>query len=384
MFRKIPDLSDFRVGAENRGNVSEEQIQERYAKAVAIYRMYIENIALFDRVILNAIEYSKAKLNSKDCIIDRQITNIITGVFNGKIQLRRNSAALHSDIPKTFVIAGNSASGKDELVRAIQSMGKMDAEIIPKYTVRKQEKDDENEMICQFIPNEKLMETYTKKYEEDLARVLKKLDSFDRSVIVRFRKDWEEMKSRVVKKIAKGRDMFWDDVAKATASEREKFYQKNPNYIDLCKVEKEGELVYIDEIDETKLVRYEGEEYIVYRANGKIYGFKLKETHEGGKYHVVVASNLGVFNLLKKRLGNNNVAIIYSHSQISEKEYLKNSNDISAKEKVKAFDKTLNDYVDNIVNYDHVTIYAQSQLLNSKTIEEEELIDQIFRLFRVY
>ena len=37
LFRKIPDLSDFRVGAENRGNVSEEQIQERYAKAVAMF-----------------------------------------------------------------------------------------------------------------------------------------------------------------------------------------------------------------------------------------------------------------------------------------------------------------------------------------------------------
>ena len=45
--------------------------------------------------------------------------------------------------------------------------------------------------------------------------------------------------------------------------------------------------------------------------------------------------------------------------------------------------ETLN-YSKDIAYYDHVTIYAESELSKQKGGKEEELIDQIFRLFRYY
>ncbi len=372
LFRKMPDIVDFEKVSGDRGNVAPEESKKRYEKAIAIYRMYIENIALFDRVILNAIEYAKEGNVRRQNIIDEQLYRVVKGVLDGEILLRQKSSTLHSDVPKTFIIAGNSASGKDEIVRAIQSMGKLDAKILPKFTTRKQQKGDETEMICRLVPNANVLKEYDVAYETDKTRVIKSLSALDKDVRTRFRKQWAEMQTRIVDSIETGTDRFWREVAeKEKTNEINNYFEPNVDYVDLEDVEKNGKICELDENDGTAIREYLGEKFITYRGNGKLYGFKVKETKVGGKFHVVVASNLGVFNLMKKELGVNNVVVIYAHSQISGK-------------KVADFDRLLQSYVDNIVKYDHVAIFAQSLREENKSMEEEELIDQMFRLFRVY
>ncbi|HTD38526.1 MAG TPA: hypothetical protein VK669_13530 [Candidatus Limnocylindrales bacterium] len=55
LFRSFPKLRDMRELATARGVVHPHRdAQERFAKAAAIYRIYIENIHLFDHVLINA------------------------------------------------------------------------------------------------------------------------------------------------------------------------------------------------------------------------------------------------------------------------------------------------------------------------------------------
>lgn len=386
LFRKIPDLEDYLKEAAIRGNVSEQEASARYEKAVAIYRMYIENIALFDKVILNAIEYSSTELNDPDKnIIDRQLYNILKGVYDGKIKLRKNSSALHSDIPKTFILAGNAASGKDELIRAIKDLGKLQADIIPKYTVRRQEEDDENEMICRLRPKREVVTQLELQCARDKETVFEELNKVSPNIRDRFIKEWEEMKKKISQKIPTWHTLFWTMVL--NGEDETELFEPNPEYVDLAKIVQNGTIIS-EEQDETILVNYDGQEYVIYHAKGnkkKLYGCKLNRSSSGnGKYRVLVASQYGVFNILKRELGSENVAVIYAHSQISEDEFARNVKDNAVKEKREKFDEYLNDYVNNIVYYDHVVIFAKSRFADGQSIKEEELIDQMFRLFRVY
>lgn len=386
LFRKIPDLEDYLKEAASRGNVSEQEASARYEKAVAIYRMYIENIALFDKVVLNAIEYNEVELNDPNKnIIDRQLYNILRGVFDGEIKLRRNSSALHSDIPKTFILAGNAASGKDELIRAIKDLGKLQAEIIPKFTVRRQEKDDEDEMICRLRPKEDVITQLELRCSCDRENVFEELNKVSPHIRERFIKEWEEMKKKISLKIPTWQELFWTMVERG--GNEDELFEPNPDYLDLSQIIQNGEIVR-EESDGTVLVRYEGMEYIIYHAKGKenkLYGCQLdRSVSRGDKYKVLVASQYGVFNILKRELGSENVAVIYAHSQISEDEFARNVKDNAEKEKRDKFSEYLNDYVNNIVYYDHVVIFAKSRFADAQSIKEEELIDQMFRLFRVY
>ena len=103
------------------------------------------------------------------------------------------------------------------------------------------------------------------------------------------------------------------------------------------------------------------------------------------KYHlVIVASEIGVVNVLKEKFGEERVRLIYAHSEISMKEFEANASDITKDEKKKRFQEILDNYTNEISNYDHVTIYAKTQLTYEQTSKEEELIDQMFRLLRAY
>lgn len=386
LFRKIPDLEDYLKEAATRGNVSEQEASARYEKAVAIYRMYIENIALFDKVILNAIEYDAVELNDPNKnIIDRQLYNILRGVFDEEIKLRRNSSALHSDIPKTFILAGNAASGKDELIRAIKDLGKLQAEIIPKYTVRRQEEDDEDEMICRLRPKQEVVTQLELQCSCDKEAIFEELNKVSPHVRDRFIKEWEEMKKKISLKIPTWQELFWTMVV--NEENESELFESNPDYVDLVRIIQNGEII-CEESDGTVLVKCDGVEYVIYHAKGnkkKLYGCKLSRSASGsGKYKVLVASQYGVFNVLKRELGSDNVAVIYAHSQISEDEFASNAKDNAVKEKREKFNEYLNDYVNNIVYYDHVVIFAKSRFADSQSIKEEELIDQMFRLFRVY
>lgn len=52
IFREIPNMEKFRAEGSKR-NESEDTIRFRFEKAEAIYRIYIENIHIFDKLILN-------------------------------------------------------------------------------------------------------------------------------------------------------------------------------------------------------------------------------------------------------------------------------------------------------------------------------------------
>ena len=45
--------------------------------------------------------------------------------------------------PRVFVVVGNPASGKDELIKAINILGSTHAQIVPKYTNRDWRWNDE-------------------------------------------------------------------------------------------------------------------------------------------------------------------------------------------------------------------------------------------------
>lgn len=71
IFRESPKLERYKALASERGSVDEGDLQRRYRKAEAIYRIYIENIHLFDHVVLNS--FGRQELR-------RQILKIIRGL----------------------------------------------------------------------------------------------------------------------------------------------------------------------------------------------------------------------------------------------------------------------------------------------------------------
>ena len=91
-----------------------------------------------------------------------------------------------------------------------------------------------------------------------------------------------------------------------------------------------------------------------------------------------------MINILKKRYGEDRVRLIYAHSEISAGEFEANATDITKKDKKEEFKKILDAYTKEIANYNHVTIYAKSQLTYEQTSKEEELVDQMFRILRAY
>lgn len=203
--------------------------------------------------------------------------------------------------PKLFIVVGNPASGKDELIRAINSLGKLHADIIPKHTNRHWRFEDGNEMICKYIPN----------------------DSGEFII--------------------------------------------NPQYrIDDCEV------------------KYEN-------YNSK-YGINTKDIWDGlkrGVHQVLVVSNIDALNKLRKVFGGI-VVMIYIYSEVTKSEYLEkemqklqlhsaNTENTDVSEYIKTreenFDMAWQLYEDNFMLFDHVFIF---------TAREEDLYDQIFRLFRYY
>ena len=55
--------------------------------------------------------------------------------------------------PRLFVVVGSPASGKDELIKAVNILGSIHAQIVPKYTNRDWRWNDDEEMICERIPD---------------------------------------------------------------------------------------------------------------------------------------------------------------------------------------------------------------------------------------
>lgn len=515
LFREIPKLSSFEKIANDRGNTSKDETMDRYNKATAIYRTYIENIALFDRVILNpsrsdnSIDYAQI-----------QIENIVKGVLDGRIKLN----AKKKNKPRLFIISGNAASGKDQIIQAVNDMGKLQAHILPKYTSRMQDQTDGEEMICQYIPREDLLAKYKLDYENELRekeKTFKRRESeaeYDPEKIVKVRA--EILKER--NEIKNEYDRFWDtineeknkqcehlrqrilneadckfqlssldlfnknydqlcDIYKSNgyhkkeidpeqflldnphlseqdlinlisdessaevdlcydkikdlnvndlwklyekvgyhfkdidvASYKEsisknflaKFYMRNPEYIiDLEKIRDDKQEYINCKIRKQELgmtgpayyIEYADKGWIMYENNQTLYAFDVCDINENkqkimsrynhmidqDKHCVLVASLIDIFGMCKKWF-KNNVVTVFAYSEISSEEFEKKSKAGTVDKKMLSFEKEIYKYSKYIADYDHVTIYAESELESKSGGRTEELIDQIFRLFRYY
>lgn len=54
-----------------------------------------------------------------------------------------------------FVIVGSENSGKDEIIRAVYELGGLHAQIIPKFTSRKWQEGDGDEICCNYLFNKR-------------------------------------------------------------------------------------------------------------------------------------------------------------------------------------------------------------------------------------
>ena len=301
LFRRIPIRKEFFRESRRRGNVNKEETAQRFDKAKTVYRIYIENMHMFDFVMLNTVKYNKNKIASGDTIVDQQIRSIRDNIILKNIAPRQRA---NREKPLLYVISGNGASGKDELIEATYAMGKLYAEVLPKYTSRNQDGDDGPELICQ-------------------------------------------------------NNICGDG------------FVTNPDYEAYVLRRKENP-----------------DKYWTYLANGSFeYSFdieRLRQSLASGHSVVMALSDIPTIERLMEEFPEQ-VVTIYCNSQISEKEFLKkHGNGEIAKGKLKAFKEKIRDFINNYMLYKHVVIYAENELGHDSDARQEELIDQLFRIFRAY
>lgn len=391
LFRKIPKLEDFKKEAQNRGNVSEAEVVARYEKAVAIYRIYIENIVLFDNVILNSIEYNFGEEQNQNTILDSQLENLLLPIIQGQKSLQ-NERKAYPKSSRIFVIAGNAASGKDEIIRALLSMGKLQAKVLPKYTMRQQEPEDGSEMICQYVPKKSYLSKLKANYFSKKTWIEKNLGRMDAKFKNEYKEEFLLFQRQLEEKNQNEYLRFWNIISKKIKNcENEEsilndYFEFNSQYVDLLDIKKTAKILY-EEHNAGIYEKYE-KRYLIYGNEAKLYGCDITEVEDilsKNKFHLVIAaSQIEVVNILKRMYGENRIRLIYAHSDISASEFEENATDITKKDKKEEFRRILDDYTKDIAYYNHVTIYAKSQLIYEQTSKEEELVDQMFRLLRAY
>lgn len=165
-----------------------------------------------------------------------------------------------------------------------------------------------------------------------------------------------------------------------------RYFEDNSQYVNLLNIKNTYQKIYGEH--DVGVYKKNEKQYLIYGNDSRLYGCDISNMEnilKNNKYHlVIVASHIGVVNVLKKLYGEQRVRLIYAHSEISAKEFEANTTDITKKEKKEKFREILDAYTKDISNYDHVTIYAKSQLTYEQTSKEEELVDQMFRLLRAY
>lgn len=426
LFRKIPEMKDFRNISSKRGNIAIKESRLRYEKAVSIYRTYIENITLFDRVILNVKDYH-GRTDEID-YTGLQIHNVIRGVLEGRILLGNSS---ESNSKKMFIISGGSQSGKDEIIRSVNELGKLQAYIIPKYTTRMQEAGDGPDMICKYIPKKSLLDKLKKEYENEYEIVSKKnlpTEDFINDLREKYNEEtdkqeafedylslnWEARRLDSLRKVKTVDERFWEQVEhrKSELKKQKKksveitnrvkleFFQENDKYIDIENILEVNKLQF-EEYTKNHQVGVTGpacyivqndDGYILYKNNADIiYAFRIKDKNGGilgkmqtvNRHSLIAASLTEIFRLCREHLSNE-VVTIFAYSQISVEQYQKKTSEITAMKKANSARKDLERYSKYIEFFDHVSIYAKDVYNDTKGGAEEELIDQIFRIFRAY
>jgi len=487
LFREIiPDVETHKKAGQSRGGVSESKIISRFEKAVALYRVFIENISLFDRVILN-VPYEGIKENGEkfEDIAKIQAEGVIKGVIDEKIPL--NKTIIRK--PKLFIVSGNAQSGKDDIIRAAKKLGKQQTDILVKYTNRKEEDGDEGEIICKYKPQKSLIFQYKKEYdlecnqfkkdyslekykkifkqicEEKYYEYVKKLEekneepcsygkfckvlydvdkNIEESKIkTKFERFWKNLKKEIedkeepkiynpdkkrlnnllndiIGKNGRGIDFeyllqnFKNEIYnpnKKDLSEKAykeillKYFESNPKCIDLENIVRENEELYKNEIEKidqrikTKkennsgCLQYKGKPFVLYENNKKLYdnpiyyGYEIdkyvKQLKNGNKHIVLTASLPNMFKICREHFGEENVITAYTYSQISQEEHTKHSDKVTGAAKLQEYDDILR-YAYHIADFDYALIFAETSIVNKSGNQKDELVDQMFRLFRVY
>jgi len=439
IFREIiNDVETHKNAGKSRGGVTLEDSEKRFKKAESLYRIFIENIFVFDRVILN-IPKERTGLQGVD-IAKIQVEKIIEGVISGKINLSN----IIKKGPKLFIISGNAQSGKDDIVKAANIMGKIQSDPLIKHTTRWQEETDGDEIICKYIPKKDILEQFEKEYFLEKEESKKEFSiekyifndeaecrlkyyakdeyfrencTFEEYCKVLF--DLERIKNE--SKIKTSIERFWgnlkekqdklkqNNLTKELTSEefaflRSKYFEFNENYLDLDEIirqhynEIEIEKGKIEQAvpqkneNDSYFIRHEGKDYILYENNNLFgeplrYGYEIgtfvKNWEKRDKHLVLTASLPNMFKICREKFGVENVKTAYAYSQISQAEHLKYADPASGIAKLQEYDDILR-YAYHIINFDYALIYAETSLLNKSGGQKDELVDQMFRLFRVY
>ena len=305
LFRRIPVKGEYFAESRRRGNVDDKETEQRFDKAKTVYRIFIENMHMFDYVMLNTVSYDTAHIWSNNTIVDRQVCAIRDNIIRKGIRPRERQ---DKEKPIIYVVSGNGASGKDELIEATYAMGKLYADVMPKYTSRNQKPDDGPEIICKC----------------------NKSDSNPSEFI------------------------------------------PNPAYS-----------AYLQQRAENP------DRFAVYFGNGGKFEYaidmqQLRARLGAGRSQVIALSNISTILKLKNEFGDQ-VVPIYCNSQISKEEFQGNvADDEIGRAKYEEFERQLNDFIENYMLFRHVVIYAENELGHASDSRQEELIDQLFRLFRAY
>ena len=507
LFREIPKRSAFEKEAKERGGDAVKESEDRFNKATAIYRTYIENIGVFNRVILNVGN------DETEDYARIQMENLIRSILNGEMRL----SSKRDGKSKLFIIAGHAKSGKDEIIKAVNDMGRLQAKIIRKYTSRRQDADDGDEMICRLIPSEELLihlkneydkeanvltSEYEKRkteaavdikklanaaewYHNSMRALIKPKERFWRLLEEKEEKIAEKVRERIVieadnshrlesldlynKSIGELKALYcrkgyhdesinafvacehWSeqDVINALMEEADvenditvdkvkkieklkdliKLYKKNgyhkegadiefanhektkveeelfvnnPEYIDLdliidrhekAKLKKERPQKWNPE-DKACYIKDEQTGYIIYENNKTKYGFEvydatnrekiLSSMLKNEKKHLVLVASLPEIFKWCEKYTDGNVVTVFSHSEISAKEFEKIATSDAEIRKLERYPAEIMKYSMNISKFDHVTIFAEEYIRENPGAREEELYGQIFRLFRFY
>lgn len=427
----IPDLEQHEKANAARGGVASSKILSRYEKAVALYRVFIENIHIFDRVILNVKEDDKE-------LARIQARGVIDGIFNGKISLDKKIIKG----PKLFIVSGNAASGKDDIIKAAKQYGKQQTDILIKSTSRQEEDGDVGEIICKYIPKKSRIEKYQNDYNEEVTsfernfnyeqflsdnfEILQKeyaqydaahSNSIEFETFVRARFMMKKMED--LKSIPTAAQRFWhnlkleQDARRGTENQLSKddylwilenYFELNkaPDYIDLETIRSNTieqqirEEQRIEDKSENKSwhLIYHDSSYIFYE-NNELYGEPIKYGFEIGRYvqewksgkrnrHLVLTASLpNMFRICREEFGTANVITAFTYSQISQAEHEAHSDRIIGHAKSKEYNDIIR-YANHIADFDYALIYAETSLTNLSGNQKDELVDQMFRLFRVY
>lgn len=305
LFRRIPVKDEYFAESRRRGNVDDKETEQRFDKAKTVYRIFIENMHMFDYVMLNTVSYDDTHIWNNNTLVDRQVCAIRDNIILKGVRPHERQ---DKEKPIIYVVSGNGASGKDELIEATYAMGKLYADVMPKYTSRNQKPDDGPEIICKCNISDKNPNVF---------------------------------------------------IPNPAYSEFLKQREENPN------------------------------RFAVYLGNGGKFEYaidmqRLRMGLGAGRSQVIALSDIPTILMLKDEFGDQ-VVPIYCNSQISKEEFQGNAvGDEIDIAKIEEFERQLTDFIENYMLFRHVVIYAENELGHASDSRQEELIDQLFRLFRAY